>query len=170
VLVESLGGCWTRAQFGDFSECAAKPSTTDGGKVLLTMFAEYGQARVRPVFYAHSASAQKHQDALQSCPKGWRLPTKSEASRLWHAIERNPELPTPSGFEGVLASDRGAWYDDAGADCNGDEGSYIERNADGTFTTGCHQGGGVFGSSMRLPVMCVAKSGVFGSSVAKLPK
>lgn len=169
TLVDALSGCWTRAQFGDFSECAAKPTTTEGGKALLAMFEEYGQARVRPVFYAHSTDAQKHEDALSSCPKGWRLPTKSEASRLWYAIERNPDLPAPSGTEEVLTGDRAAWYDDAGADC-GSDGSYLERLADGTFSTGCHAGGGVFGSSMRLPVMCVAKSGLWGSNVAKLPK
>lgn len=168
-LVDALQPCWSRAQFGDFSECAAKPEQTEGGQALLATFAEYAEARVRPVFYANASFGTKHDEALGSCPKGWRLPTKSESNRLWYAIENNPDLPAPSAHEDTLQSDRAAWYDDVGKDCSGDQGSYIERLADGTFHTGCYSNAGVFGSSMRLPAMCVPKSGLWGTSVPKLP-
>ena len=169
-LVSALQPCWTRAQFGDFRECAAKPETTDAGKALLATFAEYAEARVRPVSYAHSATATKHGDALGSCPKGWRLPSKAEANRLWYAIEGNPAMPTPTATDGQLQSHRATWYDDGGLDCASQEGSFLERLGDGTFRSGCYAGGGLFSSTMRLVATCVPSTGLWGANVPKLPQ
>lgn len=168
-LTAALQPCWSRAEFGDFSDCATKPGQTDDGEALLALFAEYDGARVRPVFYASAVNPTTHGDALGSCPKAWRLPTKAEASRLWYAIERSPDVAAPTAGDGILQNQRAAWYDDAGQDCAAEDGAYLERLADGTFKTGCYRGGGVFSSSMRLPALCVPKTGLWGTGVPKLP-
>lgn len=171
ALAAAVQPCWTRAEFTDFSDCAATPAQTDGGAEVLARIAEYAQARVRPVFYAQSRDAVKFGDAAAACPAGWRVPNATEANRLWFAIERNPEVAAPVSAEGVLGSDRAAWYDDQGRDCPASQGSYLERLADGSFRTGCYANpGGFLSSSMRLPVLCLPKTGVYGPSVAKLPK
>jgi hypothetical protein len=168
-LADALQPCWTRAEFMDFSECTTKPETTTAGAALLASMAEYDEARVRPVFYAAGPDAVEHDDALHSCPQGWRLPKKSEANRLWYAIERNPEIAAPVNADGRLTTDRAGWYDDAGQDCAANEGSFLERLPDGTFTTGCFANGGLFASNLQLPVTCVPKTGLWGTNVPKIP-
>jgi hypothetical protein len=169
TLADALQPCWSRAEFMDFSECATKPEATSAGQAVLATMAEYAEARVRPVFYAAAEDAVEHDDALHSCPQGWRLPNESEASRLWYAIERNPEIAAPVNAEGRLMTDRAGWYDDAGQDCDSNEGAFLERLPDGTFTTGCFANGGFLASNLLLPVTCVPKTGVWGTNVPKLP-
>ena len=168
-LADALAPCWSRAEFMDFSDCATSPEATAEGQSVLATMAEYAEARVRPVFYAAAEHAVEHDDALSSCPQGWRLPKKSEANRLWYAIERNPDIAAPVNAEGSLMSERAAWYDDAGQDCASHEGAFLERLPDGTFTTGCFANGGLFASNLQLPVTCVPKTGVWGTNVPKIP-
>jgi hypothetical protein len=169
TLASALQPCWSRAEFMDFTDCALRPELTPGGQEVLTALADYGEARVRPVFYAAAASAVKHGDALGSCPKGWRLPSKSEANRLWFAIERNPDIAAPLNADGILATDRAAWYDDAGQDCASDQGAWLERSSTGEFQTGCYTPGGIFSSDLRLPAACVPKTGIWGTNVPEIP-
>jgi hypothetical protein len=169
TLADALQPCWSRAEFMDFSECTTKPEATAAGQAVLATMAEYAEARVRPVFYAAAEAAVEHDDALHSCPQGWRLPNKSEASRLWYAIERNPEIAAPVNADGRLMTDRAGWYDDAGQDCTSNEGAFLERLPDGTFTTGCFANGGFLASNLQLPVTCVPKTGLWGTNVPKLP-
>lgn len=169
-LARAIEPCWTRAEFADFSDCLAQPAGTSDGAAVLATIAQYGAARVRPVFYASASAAKRHLDAAAACPKGWRLPNAYEANRLWFAIERNPDLPLPTATDGVLQGHRAAWYDDLGRDCASNEGSYLEQLADGSFHTGCYaEPGGFFSSAMTLPVVCLPKTGVYGTSVPKLP-
>jgi hypothetical protein len=167
-LADALQPCWTRAEFMDFSECAVKPAGSAAGQAVLATLADYAEARVRPVSYS-ATHAVRFDDAVGSCPTGWRMPNKAEANRLWFAIERNPEVAPPSAAEEQLATDRGTWFDDSNQVCPSSQGAWLERMPDGTFATGCYTPGGFLSSDMRLPVACVPKTGIWGTNVPKIP-
>ncbi len=168
-LAMLVSPCWSRAQFGDYTDCTTRPETTTAGKAILAKFAEYAKARIRPVFYDFADATLEEDDIIGECSPGWRPPTKSEASRLWDALERNPDIPLSTNTEDTLTGDRGAWYDDAGKDCNGEEGAWIERLGAGGFVTGCYEGDQLLADDMELVVFCVPKSGIYGANVTKLP-
>lgn len=166
-LANLVAPCWSRAQFGDFADCKSRPESLAGGKEILAKFADYATGRIRPVFYRFEEDSLEEDDVM--CGAGWRAPTKSETSRLWNALERNPDVPVTTNTEGELTSDRGAWYDDAGKDCSGEEGAWIERLTNGKFAFGCYEGDQLLSDDMELVVFCVPKSGIYGANVTKLP-
>lgn len=168
-LAMLVSPCWSRAQFGDYADCKTRPENTTAGQQILAKFAEYATGRIRPVFYDFSDATLEEDDVIGECATGWRPPTRSEASRLWNAIERNPDIPLSSNTEDTLMTDRGAWYDDAGKDCTGEEGAWIERLSSGAFAVGCYEGDQLLADDMELVVFCVPKSGIYGANVTPLP-
>ncbi len=168
-LAKLMAPCWSRAQFGDYSDCKTRPEDTTVGKEILAKFIEYSTARIRPVFYDFSDKTLEEDAVSGECAAGSRPPTKSEAARLWNALERNPDIPASSNTEGHLTTDLGAWYDDAGKDCNGKEGAWIERLTTGAFAVGCYKGDQLLADDMELVVFCVPKAGIYGANVTKLP-
>lgn len=169
ALAELVQTCWSRAEFGDYQDCSAKAKDTDIGQSILASIADYGETRIRPVFYAASEHAVELGDAAGECAAGWRMPTRAETSRLFFAVERNPEVPEPVNAQDTITGAHAAWYDDGNADCSSEQGAWLERRADGSFANGCYSDGGVFVSDLALPVLCVPKSGVYGTDVPKLP-
>jgi hypothetical protein len=169
ALAEIVDDCWSRAEFGDFSECQTWPEDTDAGRAILATLAEYGQARVRPVEYSFVATPHGFYDVPGKCASGFRQPTKAEASRLWLAMERNPEIPECSDTSGHIETGTGAWYDDQGLDCPTGQGAWIERLPSGEFETGCYVDGGILYNDMDLVVLCVPNAGVYGMDVFDLP-
>jgi hypothetical protein len=169
ALAELVQSCWSRAEFGDYGDCAAKAKDTAIGQGILASIGEYAETRIRPVLYAASSDAVEFGDAPGECGAGWRMPNRAETNRLFFAIERNPDVPEPVHAQGKLLGAHAAWYDDGNVDCSAVQGAWLERRGDGTFGTGCYTDGGIFVSDLALPVLCVPKAGVYGSDVPKLP-
>ncbi len=166
ALADAISDCWTRVQFGDFSDCQTSPYDTDDGKAILATIDEYAQNRVRQVYYVYDESALNVDPAETSCPSGWRQPDRAEASRLWFAIERDPGMPMCTDVGSLLEGDRGAWYD--ALECPEEQGGWIEKGADGTFNFGCHEDG-FFSDDPELIAICVPSSGVYGANIPELP-
>jgi hypothetical protein len=166
-LADLVQVCWSRAQFGDFSDCQTDPAETSEGQEILATIQEYAGTRIRPVYYTFAPDAVEWDIAADECATGFRPPTASEAARLWSAVERNPGIPESADGPGVLQSNRGAWFDDKGVDCREEEGAFIERLSSGQFATGCHENG-FFSDDPELVALCVPTSGVYGSSVPEL--
>lgn len=169
ALADLVDDCWSRAQFADFSECQTWPEETDAGQAILATMAAYGEERIRAVYYTFVSKPHGFYDVPGKCAQGWRQPSKAEASRLWYAMERNPEIPACSDTDGHIQTGVGAWYDDNNLDCPSDQGAWIERLPSGEFSTGCYVDGGIFYNDMDLVVLCVPNSGVYGMDVFELP-
>ncbi len=169
ALAELVQTCWSRAEFGDYSDCSAAVKDTAIGQGILASIAEYGQTRIRPLVYAASPDAVEFSQAPFECEAGWRMPDAAETNRLWFAITRNPDVPTPLNSEGRIEGSFAAWYDDANVDCRADQGALLQRMGDGSFTPACYTDGGAFTWDLALPVLCVPKSGVYGTDVPELP-
>lgn len=167
-LADAVSDCWSRAQFGDFSDCQQRPAETEAGREILATMADYQSNRVRQVHYSFHRHTLRHGPAGSACPVGWRQPDAAEASRLWFAVERDPNMPLCTDVDGVLEGDCGAWYDDDGIQCNENEGAWIERIDDESFRVGCHENS-LFVDDPELLALCVPTSGVYGANVPELP-
>ena len=165
-LAKLVGPCWSRAQFGDYTDCGTRPADSAAGKEILAKFKEYSTARIRPISYRFEEAALENDD-FGKCGSGWRAPTKSEVARLWTALELNPDIPTASDTANMLETGTGAWYADSG-ECEAAEVAWIERLPNGEFADGCYAGGWLT-DDMELVTFCVPKSGIYGANVPKLP-
>jgi hypothetical protein len=168
ALADAVRDCWSRAQFGDFSDCQARPRETEAASEVMETMATYAEQRVRQVYYNFDATALNHGPAETACPPGSRQPSAAEATRLWFAVERNPAMPACTDIDAILEGDNGIWYDDGGASCAEEEGAWIEKGNDGTFRTGCHEDG-FFSDDPELVALCVPTSGVYGANIPELP-
>lgn len=167
ALAELVQVCWSRAQFGDFTECQVSPEETEAGQAIVATMQEYAETRIRPVYYTFGETAEEWDKATEACGMGFRQATGPEAARLWSAVERNPGIPASRDVDNLLQTNTGAWFDDKGIDCREEEGAFIERLASGEFATGCHENG-FFANDPDLVALCVPSSGVYGSSVPEL--
>ena len=166
---ELVGRCWTRAELGDFRDCLTRPEDDEEGQEILATLTEYAEERVRPVYYTHAPKAHGFYHVDGKCSSGWRQPTRGEVSRLWFAVERNPDLPECKEPNRALQTNVGAWYDDQNFDCASEQGAFIERLPDGEFRTGCYDDGGPLVDDMDLLVLCVPNAGPYGSNIPDLP-
>jgi len=167
-LADAVADCWSRAQFGDFSDCQVRPRDTVAGAEIMETMAEYGDARLRQVYYTFDVTALNHGPADDACPSGWRPPNAAEASRVWFAVERNPDMPPCTDVDDILQGDCGVWYDDDGIECQEEEGAWIEKGSDGAFRTGCHEDA-ILSDDPELIALCVPTSGVYGANIPDLP-
>ncbi len=166
ALAGAISDCWTRLQFSDFSECQTSLRNTDAGQEILETLDEYAENRIRPVYFVAGPEALPHRAADAACPAGWRQPSAAEASRLWFAVERDPDMPECTTVGSILEGDRAVWYDSV--DCTQDESGWIERAPTGAFRSGCHEDR-LFSNDPELISLCVPASGVYGTSIPKLP-
>jgi hypothetical protein len=162
IIGDSLGPCWDRADFGDFSACQDAPALA-GVDALIE---SYSQRRIRPVFYTIGERTAEWQDAASVCGPGTRLPNKYEATRLANALWRNPDIPEPR-FEGdEIGTDVALWVADERGDCGTAEGTYA---CIGTKATAVHcYENPLLGSDMELPVLCIPNAGPYGAEVPPL--
>lgn len=162
ALTDSLNTCWDRAVRGDFSSCQSR----GGLDAVNEMLDRYAEKRLRPVLYTVAEETEEFDDLV--CPPGSRLPDRFEASRLYAAVMRNPDIPEPRFTESFFENEnRGIWAQDTEARCSSDEGLWVQFWTTNKLSFGCVENR--FDSiDIELPVICVPTAGPFGSSVFEL--